>query len=69
VEEDKDREGEIISSPQSPPPESLLSLGDLFGRQMGILARVHQVKCPQADASGASSLLLQPDLALVCSFW
>jgi hypothetical protein len=31
-EEDKDREGEIISPAQSTPTESLLSLGDLFGR-------------------------------------
>jgi U3 small nucleolar RNA-associated protein 14 len=39
-DEDEDGEGEIISPPQSPPPESLLSLGDLFGWQMGIAARV-----------------------------
>jgi hypothetical protein len=31
---------------------------------MGIPARVHQ-----ADAGGVSSLSLQSDLALVCSFW
>jgi hypothetical protein len=54
-EEDEDGEGEIISPPQSP-PESLLSLGDLFYRQMGIPARVCQAKRPQADANGASSL-------------
>jgi hypothetical protein len=46
-------EGEIIF-PRALPPESLLSLGDIFGRQMG------------ADAGEASSLPSQPDLALVC---
>jgi hypothetical protein len=64
--------GEKISPPQSPmppPPESLLLLGDLFGRLIRIPARVHQAKRPQADAGGVSSLSLQSDLALVCSFW
>jgi hypothetical protein len=36
---------------------------------MGIPARVRQAKHPRTDAGGVSSLLSQPDLALVCSFW
>jgi hypothetical protein len=77
-EEEEDVEGEIISPHQSPPPtppthppppDSLLSLGDLFGQQLGIPARVCEVKRPRVDVGGASSLPSHPDLALVCSFW
>jgi hypothetical protein len=68
-EEDENGEGEIISPTQSPTPENLLSLDELFGRQMGIPARIRQAKHPRADAGGASSLPSQPNLELVCSFW
>jgi hypothetical protein len=45
-EEGQDREGEIISPPQSPLPESLLSLDDLFGWQMGIPAKYARRNTP-----------------------
>jgi hypothetical protein len=68
-EEYEDGEGEIISPPHSPPPESLLLLGDLFGWLTRIPARARQATRPRADAGAASSLPSQLDLALVCSFW
>jgi hypothetical protein len=64
--DEEEDEGELIF-PRAPPPENLPSPGDLFGRHMGALTSARQVKLPWADASGASSLLLQPGLALVCS--
>jgi hypothetical protein len=52
-----EEEGEIISSPHSPPPKNLPSLGDIFRQQGRIPASARQTKFPWADAGVVSNQL------------
>jgi hypothetical protein len=64
---EEEEEGEIISSPRSPPPESLPPNGDLFGQQIGVPASACWAKRPWVDAGGVSGPSLWLGLTLVCS--
>jgi hypothetical protein len=56
-EDEDEEEGEIISSPHSPLPINLPSLGDIFRQQGRIPASARQTKCPWADVGVVSSQL------------
>jgi hypothetical protein len=45
VEWEDEEEGEITSSPHSPPPGNLPSPSDLFGQKVGFPASARQAKC------------------------
>jgi hypothetical protein len=64
---EEDEEGEIISSPRSPPHGSLPPPGDLFGQQIGVLASARRAKHPRAGAGGVSGPSSWLGLTLVCS--
>jgi hypothetical protein len=50
--DEEEEEGEITSSPHSPPLEDLPSLGDLFSRQAGISIGARRAKLPRVDTGG-----------------
>jgi hypothetical protein len=54
-EDENEEEGEVISTARAPSPKILPLLGDLFGRQAGILANSYIAIRPQTDVSGVSS--------------
>jgi hypothetical protein len=64
---EEDEEGEIISSPCSPHPQSLTLPSDLFGQQIRVPASACLVKHPRVDTCGVFSLSSWPGLTLVCS--
>jgi hypothetical protein len=67
-EEDEDEEeGEVTPSPNSPPPEDLPLLRDLFSQQAGIFVGVRQPKRPRMCTGASSGPSPQSDLTLVSS--
>jgi hypothetical protein len=52
---EEDEEGEIISCPCSPHPQSLTLPSDLFGQQIRVPASACLVKRPRVDTSGVSA--------------
>jgi hypothetical protein len=66
-EDEGEEEGEVTPSPHSPPPDYLLSLGDLFRQQAGISVGTHRLKRHLMGTRASSGPPSHSDLMLVSS--